>query len=96
MRSVPAIFVVGVFAAIVGMSANASDTVVRCGQLSDVTSASFVLTAPNADPLRVVIPDGKRMSETSGYTCVSVLPGRPAAHLAGVLAPGVPGYVAEH
>ena len=96
MRFVPAIFIVGVFAAIVGMSANASETVVRCGQLSDVTSGSFVLTSPDADPLRVVIPDGKPMSEPGGYTCVSVVPGRPAAHLAGVLAPGMPGYVAAH
>jgi hypothetical protein len=96
MRFVPAIFIVGVFAAIVGMSANASETVVRCGQLSDVTSGSFVLTSPDADPLRVVIPDGKRMSEPGGYACVSVVPGRPAAHLVGVLAPGMPGYVATH
>ena len=58
MRFVPVIFIVGVFAAIVGMSANASEAVVRCGQLSDVTSGSFVLTSPDADPLRVVIPDG--------------------------------------
>jgi hypothetical protein len=96
MRFVPAIFIVGVFAAIVGMSANASETVVRCGQLSEVTTGSFVLTSPDADPLRVVIPDGKRMSGPDGYTCVSVVPGRPAAHLAGVLAPGMPGYVAAH
>ena len=96
MRFVPAIFIVGVFAAIVGMSANASETVVRCGQLSDVTSGSFVITSPDADPLRVVIPDGKRVSEPDGYTCVSVVPDRPTAHLAGVLAPGMPGYVAAH
>ncbi|MGH2491029.1 MAG: hypothetical protein ACRDF9_05920 [Candidatus Limnocylindria bacterium] len=93
MRFFPVVFAIAILAAIVGMSANASETVVRCGQLSDITPASFVLSSPDSDPLRVVIPDGKRMSETSGYTCVSVLPGRPAAQLATVLAPGMPGYV---
>jgi hypothetical protein len=93
---VPALFIVGVFAVIVGMSANASDTIVRCGQLSDVTPASFVISSPGTDPLRVVIPEGKGLTGSVGYACVSVVPGRPAAHLAGALAPGVPGYVAEH
>jgi hypothetical protein len=96
MKLVPALFIVGVFATVIGMSANASDTVVRCGQVSDVTPASFVITSPGTDPLRVVVPDGKRMSKSSGYACVSVVPGRPGAHLADVLAPGTPGYVAEH
>ncbi len=95
MRFVPVVFAAALLAVIVGMSANASDTVVRCGQLSDVTPASFVLSSPDSDPLRVVIPAGKRMSETSGYTCVSVLPGKPAAQLTTVLAPGMPGYVAQ-
>ncbi len=95
MRFVPVVFAAALLAVIVGMSANASDTVVRCGQLSDVTPASFVLLSPDSDPLRVVIPAGKRMSETSGYTCVSVLPGKPAAQLTTVLAPGMPGYVAQ-
>ena len=95
MRFVPVVFAAAILAAIIGMSANASDTVVRCGQLSDVTPASFVLLSPDSDPLRVVIPAGKRMSETSGYTCVSVLPGKPAAQLTTVLAPGMPGYVAQ-
>lgn len=95
MRFIPMLFVAGILAVIVGMSANASDTVVRCGQLSDVTPASFVLSSEGADPLRVVIPAGKRMSETSGYTCVSVLPGKPAAQLTTVLAPGMPGYVTQ-
>ena len=95
MRFVPVVFAAAILAAIIGMSANASDTVVRCGQLSDVTSASFVVTAPDSDPLRVAIPDGKRANETSGYTCVSVLPGKPAAQLVAILAPGMPGYVAQ-
>lgn len=95
MRFIPVLFAAAILAAIVGVSANASDTVVRCGQLSDVTPASFVIASPDSDPLRVAIPDGKRMSETSGYTCVSVLPGRPAAQLVTVLAPGMPGYVAQ-
>ena len=95
MRFFPVLFAAAILAAIVGMSANASDTVVRCGQLSDVSSASFVLTVPNSDPLRVVIPEGKRMGEVTGYTCVSVLPGKPAAELVTVLAPGMPGYVAQ-
>lgn len=93
MRLFPVLFAIAILAAIVGMSANASETVVRCGQLSDVTPASFVLSAPDSDPLRVAIPEGKRMSESSGYTCVSVLPGKPAAQLVTVLAPGMPGYI---
>ena len=95
MRFVPVVFSAAILAAIIGMSANASDTVVRCGQLSDVTPASFLVSTPDNDPLRVVIPDGKRVSETSGYTCVSVLPGKPAALLVTILAPGMPGYVAQ-
>ena len=95
MRFVPVVFAAAILAAIIGMSANASDTVVRCGQLSDVTSASFVITAPDSDPLRVAIPGGKHVSEASGYTCVSVLPGKPTAQLVIILAPGMPGYVAQ-
>jgi len=95
MRFFPVLFAIAILAAIVGMSANASDTVVRCGQLSDVTPASFVLSSEGTDPLRVVIPAGKRMSKSAGYTCVSVLPGKPAAQLVTVLAPGMPGYVAQ-
>ena len=93
MRFLPIVFAAAILAAIVGISANASDTVVRCGQLSEVTAASFVVSARDSDPLRVAIPEGKRMSETSGYTCVSVLPGKPAAQLVTVLTPGMPGYV---
>jgi hypothetical protein len=97
MRLFPVLFAIAILATIVGMSANASETVVRCGQLSDVTPASFVLSAPDSDPLRVAIPEGKRVvSEASGYTCVSVLPGRPAAQLVGLLTPDMPGYVAAH
>jgi len=95
MRFLPVLFAAAILAAIIGMSANAPDTVVRCGQLSDVTPASFLLSSEGTDPLRVVIPAGKRMSETTGYTCVSVLPGKPAAQLVTVLAPGMPGYVAK-
>jgi hypothetical protein len=95
MRLFPVLFAIAILAAIVGMSANASDTVVRCGQLSDVTPASFLLLSEGADPLHVVIPAGRQMSETGGYTCVSVLPGKPAAQLATVLAPGMPGYVPQ-
>jgi hypothetical protein len=95
MRLFPVLFAIAILAAIVGMSANASETVVRCGQLSEATPASFVISAPGSDPLRVVVPAGRRMSGSSGYACVSVLPGRPAAQLAAVLTPGMPGYVAE-
>lgn len=96
MRLFPVLFAIAILAAIVGMSANASETVVRCGQLSDVTPVSFVLSSPDSDPLRVAIPDGKHVSGTSRYTCVSVLPGRPAAQLVGLLTPDMPGYVAAH
>jgi len=92
MRLFPVLFAAAILAAIVGMSANASDTVVRCGQVSDVTPASFVISSPSADPLRVVIPTGKSV-ELSNYTCVSVLPGRQAAQLAAIVTPGMPGYV---
>ncbi len=95
MRLFPVLFVIAILAAIIGMSANASETVVRCGQVSDVTSASLVISAPDSDPLRVAIPNGKRVSDTSGYTCVSVLPGKPVAQLVAILAPGMPGYVAQ-
>jgi hypothetical protein len=95
MRLFPVLFAIAILAAIVGMSANASDTVVRCGQVSAVTPASFVILSPDVDPLPVVVPAGKSV-ELSGYTCVSVLPGRPAAQLAAVVTPGTPGYVAEH
>ena len=95
MRLFPVLFAIAILAAIIGMSANASDTVVRCGQVSDVTPASFVVSTPDSDPLRVAIPDGKRVSETSGYTCVSVLPGKPAAQLVTILVPGMPGYVTQ-
>jgi hypothetical protein len=95
MRLFPVLFAIAILAAIVGMSANASDTVVRCGQVSDVTPASFVISSPGVDPLRVAIPSGV-VSAPSGYACVSVLPGRPAAQLAGLLTPDMPGYVAEH
>lgn len=94
MRFFPVLFAIAILAAIVGMSANASDTVVRCGQVSDVTPASFVISSPGVDPLPVVIRTGKSI-ELSGYTCVSVLPGKPAAQLAAVLTPGMPGYVAK-
>ena len=95
MRFIPVLFAAAILAAIVGVSANASDAVVRCGQLSNVTPVSFVISSPDSDPLRVAISAGKRMSETSGYTCVSVTPGRPAAQFVTVLAPGMPGYVAQ-
>ena len=95
VRLFPLLFAIAILAAIIGMSANASDTVVRCGQVSDVTPASFVVSTPDSDPLRVAIPDGKRVSETSGYTCVSVMPGKPAAQFVTILAPGMPGYVAQ-
>jgi len=95
VRLFPVLFAIAILAAIIGMSANASDTVVRCGQVSDVTPASFVISTPDNDPLRVVVPDGKRVGETSGYTCVSVLPGKPSAQLVTILVPGMPGYVAQ-
>ena len=95
MRIFPLLFAAAILVTIVGISANADDTVVRCGQLSDVTPASFVVSAANSDPLHVAIPQGKRMSESAGYTCVAVLPGKPAAQLVTVLAPGMPGYVAQ-
>jgi len=95
MRFVPVVFAAAILAAIIGMSANASDTVVRCGQLSDVTSASFVITAPDSDPLRVAIPTGRDIVPAD-YACVSVLPGTPAAQLVGLLTPDMPGYVAAH
>ena len=94
MRIFPLLFAIAILAAIVGISANAQETVVRCGQVSDVKTASFVLTSPGVDPLKIAIPYDKQV-QLSNYTCVSVLPGRPAAQLVAVLAPGMTGYIAE-
>lgn len=95
MRVFPLFFAVAILVAIVGLSASASDTVVRCGQVSERTPASFVLSSPGFDPLRVVIPSGM-VGVPTDYTCVSVLPGRPAAQLVALLTPDMPGYVAEN
>ncbi|HET9809719.1 MAG TPA: hypothetical protein VFQ66_08480 [Candidatus Limnocylindria bacterium] len=95
MRYFPVLFAAAILVAIVGMSANATDTVVRCGHVSERTPASFVLSAPSVDPLRVVIPSGM-VSAPPDYTCVSVLPGRPAAQLVALLTPDMPGYIAEN
>jgi hypothetical protein len=95
MRFFPVFFAFAILVAIVGLSASATDTVVRCGQVSERTSASFVLSSPGLDPLRVTIPSGRDV-EPADYACVSVLPGRPAAQLVGLLTPDMPGYVAEH
>ena len=94
MRFFPLLFAAAILLAIAGISASASDTVVRCGQVSDVKPASFVLTSPNVDPLKVAIPQSKQV-QLSSYVCVSVVPGRPAAQLASLLAPGMPGYIAQ-
>jgi hypothetical protein len=94
MRLFPVLFVIAILIAIVGISANAEETVVRCGQVSDIKPASFVISAPGVDPLKVVVPADKQV-QLSDYACVSVVPGRPAAQLAAVLAPGMPGYVAQ-
>lgn len=95
MRYFPVLFAVAILVAIVGLSASATDTVVRCGQVSERTPASFVLSSPGVDPLRIVIPSGMVGAPTD-YTCVSVLPGRPAAQLVALLTPDMPGYVAEN
>jgi hypothetical protein len=95
MRFFPFFFAVAILVAIVGLSASATDTVVRCGQVSERTPASFVLSTPGIDPLRVAIPSG-RVVTLAEYACVSVLPGTPAAQLVGVLTPDMPGYVAEN
>lgn len=94
MRVFPAVFAFAILATIVGISANAEDTVVRCGQVSDIKPASFVLNRADGDPLTVAIPHGKQV-QLSNYVCVSVVPGRPAAQLASLIAPGMPGYVAQ-
>ena len=94
MRVFPVFFAAAILLAIVGLSASARDTVVRCGQVSERTPASFVLSSPGVDPLRVVIPSGK-VSAPADYACVSVLPAAPAAQLVGVLTPDMPGYVAQ-
>jgi hypothetical protein len=94
MRLFPVLFAIAILAAIVGISANATDTVVRCGHVTERTPASFVLSSPGVDPLRVVIPSGV-VSAPSDYACVSVLPGRPAAQLVGQLTPDMPGYIAQ-
>ena len=54
-----------------------------------------MISSPGVDPLRVVIPTGMVGTPTD-YTCVSVLPGRPAAQLVALLTPDMPGYVAEN
>jgi hypothetical protein len=95
MRFFPVFFAVAILAAIVGLSAGATDTVVRCGHVSERTPTSFVLSSPGVDPLRVVIPSGMVGAPTD-YTCVSVLPGRRAAQLVALLTPDMPGYVAEN
>ena len=89
------LFAAAILVAIVGMSANATDTVVRCGHVTERTPASFVLSSPDVDPLRVAIPSGM-VAAPVDYTCVSVLPGRPAAQLVALLTPDMPGYVAEN
>jgi len=94
MRIFPLLFAIAILVAIVGISANAQEAVVRCGQVSDVMTASFIVTSPGVDPLKVTIPYDKQV-QLSNYTCVSVLPGRPAAQLVAVLAPGMPGYIAQ-
>jgi hypothetical protein len=95
VRVFPVFFAVAILVAIVGLSAGATDTVVRCGHVSERTPASFVLTASGVDPLRVAIPSGM-VGSPPDYTCVSVLPGLPAAQLVGLLTPDMPGYVAEN
>lgn len=95
MRVFPVFFAAAILLAIVGMSARASDTVVRCGHVSERTPASFVVSSSGVDPLRVVIPSGM-VGAPADYTCVSVLPGPPAAQLVGLLTPDMPGYVAEN
>ena len=92
-RVFPLFFAVAILVAIVGLSASATDTVVRCGQVSERTPGSFVLSSQGVDPLPVVIPSGV-VIEPPDYTCVSVLPGRPAAKLVALLTPDMPGYVA--
>lgn len=94
MRVFPVFFAVAILIAIVGLSASATDTVVRCGHVSERTPASFVLSATGVDPLHVAIPSGVVVAPPD-YACVSVLPGRPAAQLVGVLTPDMPGYIAE-
>lgn len=94
MRIFPLLFAAAILVTIVGISANADDTVVRCGQVSDIKPASFVLISQGVDPLKIAIPHGKQV-QLSNYVCVSVIPGRPAAQLASLLAPGMPGYVAQ-
>jgi hypothetical protein len=95
MRFFPVFFAAAILVAIVGLSASATDTVARCGQVSERTAASFVLSSPGVDPLRVAIPPGRDIA-SADYLCVSVLPGRPAAQLVGLLTPDMPGYVAAH
>ncbi len=94
MRFFPVLFAIAILAAIVGISANATDTVVRCGQVSERTPGSFVLSSPGVDPLAIVIPTGVVVAPPD-YTCVSVLPGRPAATLVALLTPDMPRYVAK-
>jgi hypothetical protein len=94
MRLFPVFFAAAILLAIVGLSARASDTVIRCGQVSERTPASFVLSSPGVDPLPVAIPSGKVIAPAD-YACVSVLPGRPAAQLVSLLTPDMPGYVAQ-
>jgi hypothetical protein len=95
LRVFPVFFAVAILVAVVGLSVSATDTVVRCGQVSERTPASFVLSSPGVDPLRVVIPSGK-VGAPSDYTCVSVLPGLPAAQLVALVTPDMPGYIAEN
>jgi len=94
MRLFPIFFAVAILVVIVGLSASATDRVVRCGRVRAPTPASFVLSSPGVDPLRVAIPSGMVVAPPD-YTCVSVLPGRPAAQLVAVLTPDMPGYIAE-
>ena len=94
MRVFPMFFAVAILVAIVGLSASATDTVVRCGHVSERTPASFVISSPGGDPLQVAIPSDM-VSVFADYTCVSVLPGKPAK-LVGLLTPQMPGYVAKN
>jgi hypothetical protein len=94
MRAFPVFFAAAILVAIVGLSAGATDTVVRCGQVTERTPASFVLSSPGIDPLRVAMPSGM-VDAPNDYTCVSVLPGKPAK-LVTLLTPDMPGYVAQN
>src|SRR5919198_2562025 len=85
-----------VLGAVVGMSVAGADTVIRCGDVTEFTAptaqaAGAFVIGDDSHAVKIAVPAGTELAALSGYSCVSVTPGTPAAY-AGVVAPGARGY----